>query len=587
MATEPGPAGSRTAATGNHHRLVARAGDATDAAALLPPREWRQHLSFRLFLLLFGSIAVLLAFFTAMVVREHRRHLMAAVSLSAGRTSDIIRRATRVSMLRNQRTELHETIQNLGDQPGIDLVRIYNKQGFIMFSTRAEEVQQQVDLGADACRRCHAADVPRRSLEGGEPARIFTAGGHRVLGWITSIPNEPDCSTAPCHAHPREQTVLGVLDVWMSLDRVDAQLAESSRNMRLLGAAVAVSVALAFAWLIFRLVQRPVEELIEGTQAVAQGDLQHRIPRRSDDELGVLSASFNAMTGELERAQAENRRWAETLEDKVAEKTRELQRAHAHLMQMDRMASLGKLSATVAHEINNPLAGILTYARLVERELVGGSVSPPSVESMKRSLQMISSETRRCGEIAQGLLVFARTSALKTESVHLLELVDRALSLVRHHFELRNIEVHRTVTGENDVVDCSPGEIQQALMGLLVNAAEAMPHGGALQVSTSLEGTSVRVAVQDAGVGIPPEILPRIFEPFFTTKSETKGVGLGLAVVYGIMQRHGGRVEVESKVDVGSTFTLVWPRQARERPEKDEGALESAAVPAAGEEYRS
>src|SRR5262245_35289488 len=174
-------------------------------------------------------------------------------------------------------------------------------------------------------------------------------------------------------------------------------------------------------------------------------------------------------------------------------------------MQMDRMASLGKLSATVAHEINNPLAGILIYARLVERELEGGSMAPPAVESMKRSLKMISAETRRCGEIAQGLLVFARSSALKTESVHLLELVDRASSLVRHHFELRNIEVRQTVTGADDVVDCSPGGIQQALMGLLVNAAESMPHGGTLQLSTNLVGSSVRVAVQDTGVGIPRE----------------------------------------------------------------------------------
>jgi len=524
------------------------------------------HLSVRLFFLLFGATAVLLALFTVLVVREHRRHLMASVSLSAGRASDIIRHATRVSMMRNQRTELYEIIQNLGTQPGIDLVRIYNKQGFIMFSTRADEVQHQVDLQADACRRCHVGAVPRRTLEGGEPARIFTEGEHRVLGWISSIPNEPDCSTAPCHAHPPDQTVLGVLDVWMSLDRVDAQMRASSRNMQLMALGVAAVVALAFAWLIYRLVQRPVEQLIVGTRAVAQGDLDHTIPWRSEDDLGVLATSFNTMTEELQRAHEENRRWSETLEDKVAEKTRELRRAHAHLMQMDRMASLGKLSATVAHEINNPLAGILTFARLVEREIETGPPTSQGLESMKRSMQMISSETRRCGEIAQSLLVFARTSALRTESVHLLEIVNRSLGLVRHHFELRNIEVLQTVTGQDDAVSCSPAEIQQALMGLFVNAAEAMPHGGTLTVTTHLETDWVRVAVQDTGVGIAPEVLPRIFEPFFTTKSETKGVGLGLAVVYGIMQRHGGRVDVESKVDVGSTFTLVWPRLVGERP---------------------
>jgi two-component system NtrC family sensor kinase len=522
-------------------------------------------------------MAILLALFAGMTMREQRRHLMAAVSLSAGRASDIIRRATRASMLRNQRTELHEIIQNVGDQPGIDLVRIYNKQGRIMFSTQGEEVGKKVDLQAEACYRCHAQAEPRRSLEGGEPARIFEDHDHRVLGWISAIPNESDCSTAPCHAHPPDQTVLGVLDVWMSLDRVDAQLGESRRNLQAMAGVVVLVVALSFGLLILRLVQHPVERLMTGTREVTKGNLDYEIPIHSDDDLGMLAESFNGMTRELRKAHEENESWAETLEEKVAEKTRELRRAHAHLVQMDRMASLGKLSATVAHEINNPLSGILTYARLVERELDDGELDRSSVESMRRSMQMISSETRRCGEIAQNLLVFARSAALRTESVHLRELVNRSLGLVRHHLELRNIDVEQHVNGEDDMVLCSSGEIQQAILGLMVNAVEAMPNGGTLSVAVQLEPEVVSVAIGDTGVGIPPEILPRIFEPFFTTKSETKGVGLGLAVVYGIMQRHGGKVDVESQVDVGSTFTLVWPRHVRQSAEKAAGDGESAS----------
>jgi two-component system NtrC family sensor kinase len=524
-------------------------------------------LSFRLFFLLFGSMALFLALLTAVIVREHRSHLMDTVSQSAGRASDVIRRATHASMLRNQRAELHEIIENIGLQTGIDVVRIYNKQGRIMFSTVAAEVGTQVDLQADACHRCHSQDEPRRSLESGERARIIEEPEHRILGWISPIPNEPACASAACHAHAPEQTVLGVLDVWMSLEQVDAQLHASSRRMHLAAGAVVLIVALSFAGLIRRLVQTPVERLIDGTRAVARGELDHEIDVHSNDDLGDLAQSFSNMTHELRRAHEENRVWAETLEDKVAEKTRALRRAHAHLVQVDRMASLGKLSTTVAHEINNPLAGILTYARLVERQLGKDTLTLEEVESIRRSMRMVTSETRRCGEIAQNLLTFARTSSVKMEPTRLVGLVDHSLGLVRHRVELHGIEVERIVEGEEDEVLCSPGEIQQALLGLLVNASEAMPNGGVLTLRLQLLPEEVRVSIRDTGVGIPAEVLPHVFEPFFTTKSETKGVGLGLSVVYGIMQRHGGHVEVQSLVDVGSTFILVWPRHPRMQTE--------------------
>jgi two-component system NtrC family sensor kinase len=527
-------------------------------------RGWRalpfSLLSFRLFLILFGAMALLLTVFTVIVHREHRGNLVTAARTSAGRAGDVIRRATRASMLRNQRGELHEIIENIGTQPGIDLVRIYNKQGSIMFSTHADEIGRAVDLQAPACIRCHAEPTPLRDLESGDHSRIFQDNDHRVLGWIGPIWNEQDCSASGCHADRQQQSVLGVLDVWMSLEHVDSQLQAGASRLRLAAGAVVLAVALSFGWLIRRLVQKPVEKLIDATEAVAQGNLQHVIAPRSTDELGVLARSFNLMTEKLRRAQTENESWAATLEERVAAKTRELRRVHAHALQMDRMASLGKLSTTVAHEINNPLSGILTYARLAERQLADASVSPDTVQSLRRTMKIISTETRRCGDIAGNLLAFARSSGSTMEPARLLELVDRSLGLVKHHLELRTVEVQRRVEGENDVIECAPGEIEQALLGLFVNSAEAMPHGGTLEVTVHLRDAEVEVSVRDTGVGIPSENQARIFEPFFTTKSDTKGVGLGLAVVYGIMQRHGGRVEVQSQVDVGSTFALLWPR---------------------------
>lgn len=524
-------------------------------------------------------MALLLSIFTFVVDLEQRKNLVTAARASAERAGDVIRRATRSSMLRNQRLELHEIIENIGAQPGIDLVRIYNKQGSIMFSTHPAEIGSTVDLHAPACSRCHTESTPNPSQETRDHSRIFQSDEeHRVLGWIGPILNERDCSASGCHASVDKQSVLGVLDVWMSLENVDSQLQASATRLLFAAGLVVVAVAVAFGSLIRRLVQKPVEQLIDGMRAVAHGDLRQVVPPRSTDELGVLARSFNLMTEKLRRAQEENEAWASTLEDRVAAKTRELRRVHAHALQMDRMASLGKLSATVAHEINNPLSGILTYARLAEKELNGDPISEETVQSLRRALKVISSESRRCGDIASNLLAFARSTASQMEPAHLIELVDRSLGLVNHHLKLRQIRVERSIQGENDVIECSAGEIEQALLGLLVNAAEAMPHGGTLSVAVALHPDTVEIAVRDTGVGIPFENQTRIFEPFFSTKSDTNGVGLGLAVVYGIMQRHGGRIDVESQVDVGSTFTMAWPRKPPPGANTNSIALRDALV---------
>lgn len=523
---------------------------------------WRR-LSLRLFLLLSLVTTAFLALYTGLVVRNQTQQLMGAVLLSADRVSDVIQRSTRTAMLRNQRNELHEMIDNIGDQEGMEGVRVFNKQGDIMFSTDAGEIGRRVDLEAEACYRCHQpGEAPPATLHRDDRARIFAAGnGHRVLGLIRPISNATDCSSAACHAHSPQQTVLGVLDVRMSLVHVDAELAATRRRLHFASLSFGLAVALTFAFLIYRMVQVPVAQLITATRRVSAGVLDHRITVRSSTDLGQLAGAFNSMTANLQRAEEENRRWGATLEEQVERKTTELQRAQTHLVQMEKMASLGKLAATVAHELNNPLAGILTYARLLERDLGETLPEGPARDDARRVLGIIGAETRRCGDIVQNLLRFARTTAVELAPAHVHELIDNSLGIVRHHFELRGVEVTRNFAAGDDVAWCAAGEIQQALLALLVNASEAMPSGGRIEISTQFDADTARVAVRDQGCGIPEEILGRIFEPFFTTKSATQGVGLGLAIVYGILRRHGGHVDVESKLHHGSTFHLVWPRR--------------------------
>ena len=245
----------------------------------------------------------------------------------------------------------------------------------------------------------------------------------------------------------------------------------------------------------------------------------------------------------------------------MVDKTEELSRAQRQVIHMEKMASLGKLAATVAHELNNPLAGILNYARLVERSLAEGDGGLEEREEMARSLSVIQQESRRCGEIVRNLLAFSRRSGAELARHHLHAVVERALLIVRHLLEMSRIEVVTDLAAGDDELVCDADQLQQALVALLVNAAEAMPEGGTLTVATREADGRLELAVTDTGVGIPPESLPHIFEPFFSSKKETSGAGLGLAVVYGIVRRHGAEIEVDSAVGRGTTFRLLLPRR--------------------------
>jgi two-component system NtrC family sensor kinase len=227
------------------------------------------------------------------------------------------------------------------------------------------------------------------------------------------------------------------------------------------------------------------------------------------------------------------------------------------------MASIGKLAATVAHEVNNPLFGILTYARLTLKEVEKGPAG--SRAEMVEQLHIIERESKRCGDIMRNLLTFARQAPSHRESNDLNTLIGRAVVLVRHQAELLGIEL-RSRLGENlPPVLCDAGQIQQVVLVLLVNATEAMPHGGVLEVSTEMGGTGIslcdaaRIRVRDTGAGIPPEVLAQIFDPFFTTKEDQQRTGLGLAVARSIVEQHGGEIAVESTPGKGTEFVVALP----------------------------
>jgi two-component system NtrC family sensor kinase len=434
-----------------------------------------------------GDLAVKLSFWlvvtTTLVIgafsywnlESQKRQSERIVLEGANRISELMRSGTRHQMLRNDREALAEFIRSVGSVGEIRRIRIINKEGRIRFSTNQAEVDTQVDKSAEACFACHSREEPLRRLDRPDRARIFRdASGGRVLGLIQPIENEPACSTGACHYHPPGQNVLGVIDTDLSLESADAELAAQQTRLLALSGFMTLFVCLASTVFVWAVIRRPVRRLIAGTRRVAAGDLDHRLGVASHDELGQLAESFNRMTAGLKTANAEITAWTRTLEQRVEEKTAELRQLYQSLLATEKMASLGKLAATVAHEVNNPLFGILTYARLISKEINASGLDDGVKATLLERVRIIEREIHRCGQLIRNLLTFARQAPPERKWEDLNALIGRALTLVSHQCGLQGIEVRTDLQPDAPQVRCDAGQIQQVVLVLLANAIEAM-----------------------------------------------------------------------------------------------------------------
>jgi len=249
------------------------------------------------------------------------------------------------------------------------------------------------------------------------------------------------------------------------------------------------------------------------------------------------------------------------LYERINRTYQELKDVQEQVIRSEKLASLGKLSATIAHEINNPIAAVLTYIKLMMKLVSRGQFSEARVEDISRYLKTMSSEMTRCGDIVKNLLAFSRQTKTEVKVQDIDPIIRRALDLLSHDLTLKQIQLIVNIAPDLPQVKCDFRQIQQALLNLFSNASEAMENGGALTVSAYPAGKSgfVEITISDTGCGISDEDQKSIFEPFFTTKEEGKGVGLGLSVVYGIISNHNGSVEVESEMGKGSTFRILLP----------------------------
>ncbi len=581
-----------------------------------------------------------IALMAVVTLKAQRTALVAQMTRSADQLSETIQNSARDSMLENRQDRLHRQIEAIGRGEGIDRIRLFDKKGTIVISSDSAEIGTSVEPGVETRP---------------EHTRIFNvAEGQRMLGIARPIRNEPGCSAAACHAHDPGEKLLGVLDITMPLGPVDRQIARSEARIAGLALLTLLASGLLLWWLNRRLVVRPVEALAAGTRRVAEGDLTTAIPVEARHELGDLARAFNAMTRRLVEAQRQ-------------------------LAQADKLSSLGRLAAGVAHEINNPLTGVLTYGSFLLKRAEGNP-------ELKQDLEIIVRETKRCREIVKGLLDFARQTPLRRQPTDLQDVARRAVAVVMNQLTLHRVALALDLAPDLPLVSADANQLQQVFVNLLLNAVDAVadsggsirlaatraalpawghapvrratcPRGcdlmdrefrigglpairatracggretnihldpvygrfnhhvgeaceeGALQIfgcphcrvplevperrcprcsapvfsvlvpgegavewctrqgcNTSRWETQdaagarpvVELVVEDNGPGINSEAMAHLFEPFFSTKGG-HGTGLGLAVSWGIVEGHGGTIDVWSETGRGTRFTVRLP----------------------------
>ncbi|BCB97282.1 hypothetical protein JZK55_22040 [Dissulfurispira thermophila] len=318
-----------------------------------------------------------------------------------------------------------------------------------------------------------------------------------------------------------------------------------------------ITISFLLCIILYNLVTKPLSFLVDGMNKLSQGDMDYRINLKTKDEIGMLANSFNLMVEELRQYRDKMENWTKSLEEEVQKKTAEIVKAQEQLINAEKLASLGRMAAGVAHELNSPLTGIVTFAHLMMKRI------PPENTQDAEDLKVIIDQAERCSKIVRGLLGFSRKTASEKADIDINTLIENILSMVRNQAKFYNIVFDVQLDKTIPAVSVDPNQIQQVFLNLLINAADAMEEKGKITIASRMitDGDSrfVEIEFTDTGPGIPEDIKGRIFEPFFTTKPAGKGTGLGLAVSYGIIKKHDGQIFVKSEQGRGASFFIRLP----------------------------
>jgi len=499
-------------------------------------------------------ILFIMSVFTLFNIAALKTAFMDIYTSDVDNLSETIIATTHHAMLAGDVDEAFQLMKRVGIQENIKNIRLIDKHGVIRFSLYENEIDTFVDSSRDpSCNMCHYEGQSRIQASTMDRRRVFPdRESEEVLGITRAIYNDPACWEPSCHYHPEEVNLLGVLDIVVSTKDVMTQITRYRNNVLVELVFLIVALLLCLNLLTRKLITQPVNTLLDHTRLLSRGEWRF-IENTTNDEFGELAESFNEMTSSLKKAGEDREKWSATLESRVEERTEQIQEMQSVIIRSEKLASLGELAAGIAHELNNPLTGIVLHASLIERN----SELPPQ---LKEELHTITREADRCARIVKNLLDFSRKTEPRKAMNSVNETIDRALGLVEHLAGFQDIEIIKEYAHDLPDLLLDPGQMEQVFVNMFVNASQAMEDGGRLTLWTGLDedSESVLIKVEDTGHGVPEEHLGRIFDPFFSTK-EAKGTGLGLSVSYGIIEGHGGTIEVQSEVGKGTVFTITIP----------------------------
>jgi len=409
-----------------------------------------------------------------------------------------------------------------------------------------------------------ALEVLSRDPKRTEFAAREERGDEEVMRFAVPVRIESDC--LPCHGgpegdadsfgYPREGLKLGDLRGVFVISAPLASLREAQQGMRRTFVVTGMGAILMAAFAVFLTIHRftrPLDTLAQAALRLGEGELDQRVRIHTNDEVGLLATAFNRMAQSLQGYQ-------DTLEQKVEERSRELEASQQQLMQAGKLASIGELASGVAHELNNPASIILMRANRLSEEIEQRELSAEAREDV----QVIEHQVEKISRIVSGLLTFSRRSTSAKRPINCNDVVRRTVPLIEDMARHRGVELGLELDAFLPLVEADSAQLEQVMLNLINNALDAMPEGGRIIFRSDLVeepglGKLVRIEVEDTGDGIPEEHLSRVFDPFFTTKEVGQGTGLGLSISYGIMEEHGGSIRVDSRPGEGVCFKLYLP----------------------------
>ena len=523
------------------------------------------NLRTRVGLYLFITLSVAITILSLLIIKQQREGLENEASRHVTQIAEVVVASTRYTMLVNKREIAEEIIDDIAKLHGIERVRIISADGTIIHSNSPKEVGYSVEQNEEPCVNCHQTSKPLTQVPNNKRWKITgSPQGGRIVSTMHAIHNERSCSSASCHEHTPSQSVLGIVDIAYSLNDIDQSI--NKHAFYVIGISVCFVLFFSFSIgiLLQRLIYIPLKDLESGAGKIASGDLSFDIPVRNDDEFGHVADSFNNMTTALNNSRMELQKLVDSLESKFKERTQELSIVEAEVEQGEKLASIGLLASGIAHELNNPLTGVLTFSSLLRKKMQDGSEDA-------EDLDLVIRETKRCASIIKRLLDFSREKIPTRGLFNLNQIIEETVHFIDRSASLQNIRITTDLDPELPQLWGDADLIKQVILNLLVNAEQAIEAHGNISVESrrciatdhpqlGVEDLQmVEIAIKDTGCGISEANLQRIFDPFFTTKGVGKGTGLGLSVSHGIIKAHGGRLKVESIVGEGSTFHIYLP----------------------------